>query len=625
MKTGLSKSHSNGRGALLVAALVGLFAGLCTPAGDARAVAARQSDASGFVTLALPPGGAVRVENQRGPVEVEVWDEPSVGVSSSGGESRATRRAARRRSPVQIEKTERLLSILVPRATAATGQGEVSLRVRLPRDARAQVFASAGAVELRGVPSQISAQTVSGDIRLSLPAGAGAEVVAHSLNGVVSFDGGGAGPAAEYAGRKFETRVGAGGAVARLFSGRGRIQIETRGESANVGGRSEDANARRPEPTPVEKPVARLWPDVVKRRPAPEQTDPATRPHPPGLPPPQSGDVPVRERDTSAAETAAKSPPRLEGQGAGQRPGAQPTPTAPEEVDEDEVIRVESDLVTVNVSVVDRAGGRGLVGLTREEFRLYEDNVEQQVEHFEAASAPFDLVLLIDLSGSTGRVTDLIRAATLRFIDAARAQDRIAVVTFAGATQVVSPLTADRAALRAAVRAMGPPVGDTRLYDASAAALELLDRTASPQRRRAVVLMSDGLDSTLPNVTGTGSQLSYEELRSRVEEFEGLFYSIWTSTEYEAFSPLDIQPETFDLAAQRMEALAETGGGVFYEVERLEDLAGAYERVVEDLGTVYSLSYRPTNRERDGRFRAIRVRVTRPNAVARGRRGYYAN
>ena len=102
--------------------------------------------------------------------------------------------------------------------------------------------------------------------------------------------------------------------------------------------------------------------------------------------------------------------------------------------------------------------------------------------------------------------------------------------------------------------------------------------------------MSDGLDSTMPNVTGVGSQLPYEELRDRVQEFEGLFYSIWTSTEYEAFSPLDIQPETFDLAHDRLQELAEAGGGVFYDVERLEDLAGAYERVVEDLGTVYSLS-----------------------------------
>jgi VWFA-related protein len=96
-------------------------------------------------------------------------------------------------------------------------------------------------------------------------------------------------------------------------------------------------------------------------------------------------------------------------------------------------------------------------------------------------------------------------------------------------------------------------------------------------------------------------------------------------TEYSSLSPLDIQPETYDLAHDEMEQLAEAGGGIFYEVEKLEDLSDAYERVVADLGTVYSLSYRPTNRLRDGKWRTIRVAVARPNAVTRGKRGYYAN
>ena len=128
------------------------------------------------------------------------------------------------------------------------------------------------------------------------------------------------------------------------------------------------------------------------------------------------------------------------------------------------------------------------------------------------------------------------------------------------------------------------------------------------------------------NVTGRGSTLAYEELRSRAQEFDGILYAVWTNTEfYEAFSPQDIQPETYDLAHDRMKELADAGGGAFYEVDRLEDLAGAYERVVADLGTVYSLSYRPTNKVRDGSWRAIRVTLPRhPNAVARGRRGYFA-
>jgi hypothetical protein len=110
-----------------------------------------------------------------------------------------------------------------------------------------------------------------------------------------------------------------------------------------------------------------------------------------------------------------------------------------------------------------------------------------------------------------------------------------------------------------------------------------------------------------------------------IQEFDGVLYTLWLNTEYEAMSPLDTQPEAFDAGHDRMKEMADAGGGVFYEVERLTDLAGAYEQVVADLGTMYSLAYRPSNSMRDGRWRAIRIGVNRTNAVPRGKRGYYAN
>ena len=115
------------------------------------------------------------------------------------------------------------------------------------------------------------------------------------------------------------------------------------------------------------------------------------------------------------------------------------------------------------------------------------------------------------------------------------------------------------------------------------------------------------------------------ECSHRGKEFDGVIYSIWTDTQsYEPLSPLDIQQETFDLAHNHMKELADAGGGAFYECEKLEDLAGSYDRVVADLGTLYTLAYRPTNKVRDGAWRTIRVNVNRPNAVARGKRGYFA-
>jgi Ca-activated chloride channel homolog len=555
------RRKGNGFGAPAVA-LALLLAGVALPARGG----AQQGVGEGALTLALPPGGEVSVENRRGGVSVEVWGEGHVALSAV---TEGAGRGARRRLPVRVERSERGLAIKVERAAAQAAR--VDLKLSVPAASRLSVHTSEGELVVVGAPASLSAQTISGDLRLTLPAPADADVTAQSLNGSVALGAGvAAGPGPRERRGKFQARLGAGGRQVRLFSGRGRIHLDAR---ADFG-----ALAR-----------------------------PAANPSP-ALPPDRTDRVSVEPDDNTPVRRPTPPPPEQ-----------------PQEVDEDEVVRVESELVTLNVSVVERASGRGLVGLTAGDFRLYEDNVEQSVEHFESSDAPFDLVLLLDLSGSTARVTDTIRRAAWRFIEATRAQDRVAVVAFASSPQVVSPLTSDRRRLRDAIERMAPPQGDTRLYDAVAHALEFAARETERSRRRAVILMSDGLDSTMPNVTGEGSTLPFEEVRNRAQEFDGVLYTIWTSTEYEAFSDADIQPETFELAEEQMRGLAEAGGGLFYSVERLEDLAGAYERVVADLGTVYSLSYRPTNKRRDGSWRAIHIRLPRrPDAVARGRRGYFA-
>jgi VWFA-related protein len=560
------KSKSNGLRPCLAALLV-LSLSFVSLAGVARIAASQSSEGvgAGFVSVAMPASGEVSVENRRGGIRVEVWAEDYVAVAAS---LQAPKGAARRKLPVAIERGENSLTIRVERATGANSP-RVDLKLRIPASARLKATTSDGELEINGVPASLSAQTLSGDLRFSAPLPLDASVTAQSLNGTVTL---GEGVEASGAGGrvvrgKFQLRFGAGARAVNLFSGRGRISLTALSEAL--------------EASATAKPVTRK----------PRVDDAQDR-----------GPIaPAPARTPRPAET-------------------------PQEVDEDEVVRVESDLVTLNFSVVDRASGRGLTGLASSDFKIYEDNVEQRIEHFGSADAPFDLLLLLDLSGSTARVTDTIRAAARRFVAATRPQDRIAIMTFAGETQIVAPPTSDRAALRESIDRIAAPAGDTRLYDSLASALNYMTRRADPARRRAVILMSDGLDSTLPNVTGTGSTATYDDVRSLVQEFEGVVYTLWTNTEYEAFSPDDIQPETFDLAHDRMQEFAAAGGGAFYEVEKLEDLAGAYERVVADLGTVYSLSYSPTNKQRDGRWRAIRVRLPRlTDAVARGKRGYFAN
>lgn len=325
--------------------------------------------------------------------------------------------------------------------------------------------------------------------------------------------------------------------------------------------------------------------------------------------------------------TVLTDPPELIGKdNAKPAAGASTGPVPGDEISEGDVIRVESQLVTLNISVIDRGTNRGLVGLAQSDFKLYEDGDEQRIVQFESSNAPFDLVLLIDLSGSTKEVVKLIRAAALRFVTAARPADRIGVITFAGEPSVVSTLTADRELLRQRIETIDTARGDTKLYDATNSAMAELLKDSKKSRRSAIVLMSDGLDGTIPGISGQiGSRVSYPETLRNIQEFDGVLYTLWLNTEYEAMSPLDTQPEAFDAGHDRMKEMADAGGGVFYEVEKLTDLAGAYEQVVTDLGTMYSLAYRPTNNGRDGRWRTIRIGVNRANAVPRGKRGYYAN
>lgn len=578
---------------------------LCVLASSALVpgAAARQSegarDDAGFVSFALARGSTVEIDNRRGGVRVEVTEGEQVELSAveqgattptaaratrGRGAARTKARAPQRRAmPVSVQHVGDSLKITVTRAATAAAP-RVDLTVRVPSYANLKVATSDGTLEVLGRPAALSAQTISGDLTLGLPTPPDADVTAQSLNGSLTVGEGLDSAGARVVRGKFQTRWGSGSARVNLFSGRGRISLDSLDALAD-----EEVTLHVSERGKNQIALGRMGANT------------------------QAGQPRVKETPDSAPFKPAAPKP-------------EPSET-PQEVDDDEVVRVESDLVTVNVSVVDRASGRGMAGLTASDFHVYEDNVEQRVEHFESAEGPFDLLLLLDLSGSTARVTDTIRAAARRFVESTRARDRVAIVAFAGDAQLVSPLTADRAALYSAIERIARPEGDTRFYDAVGYALEYMTRTQDPARRRAVIVLSDGLDSTLPNVTGRGSTLAYEELRSRAQEFDGILYAVWTNTEfYEAFSPADIQPETYDLAHDRMKELADAGGGVLYEVERLEDLSGAYERVVADLGTVYSLSYHPTSKRRDGRWRAIRIRLPRlPSAVARGRRGYFAN
>jgi VWFA-related protein len=513
------------------------------------------ADTSGGIQIEFPAGGQLRIENELGEVSAETWNEKYISVATTEGG------AAAKGSSVVIENRGQGLIIRVVRRKAVplTSVVPINLAILIPESARVEVITRSGPASLRGMPASATINSVSGDVKVELPANANVDLVARATRGLVKSD--------------LPRLAGANTHVlqARLGTGRQPLKLNTdTGNITLVPGQDSRAIVK----NNVEGP----------RPPAPLQV----------------------EVGTKAAGTPA---PPLDAQ----------------EIGEGDVIRVDSQLVTLNVSVIDRNTNRGLLGLTKSDFKLFENGAEQQILQFDSSSAPFDLLLVIDLSGSTREVVKLIRAAALRFVQAARPSDRIGVITFAAQPALVSPLTEDRQLLRERITEMNTLGGDTKLYDAADFALSQTLNNSKNPRRTAVIVMSDGLDGNIPGVQGEGSRLPYTDLLNRVREFDGVLYTLWLNTEYEALSPLDTQPEAFDAGYDRMKELADTGGGVFYEVERLDDLAGAYERVVADLGTVYSLAYRPTDKSRNGKWRAIRVNIARPAAVARGKHGYYAN
>jgi hypothetical protein len=183
------------------------------------------------------------------------------------------------------------------------------------------------------------------------------------------------------------------------------------------------------------------------------------------------------------------------------------------EIDPKDVIKVETNLVSLNVSVFNSKLRMFVGSLTKDDFRVLDNNQEQTVTYFASTDVPFDLVLLIDLSGSTKDKRDLIKKSTLRFIQAARPGDKLAIVTFSDTPTVIAPLTLDRAQLAGSVNNMKGE-GGSRVWDAVKFTLDNVIGPKSMERRRAVVLISDGVDNAFasPNHLGLRGSTTFADL-----------------------------------------------------------------------------------------------------------------
>jgi VWFA-related protein len=380
---------------------------------------------------------------------------------------------------------------------------------------------------------------------------------------------------------------------------------------------------------------------------------------------------------TQAPTQAPQQRPRRVGTPTDQSQPAKPSPnadgrTGPVEVGDDEVLRVDTQLVPVPVVVRDKSG-RPVANLRAENFTLYEDGRPQRITNFSTTDAPFEIALLLDTSGSTREDIGLIRRAANLFIDQLRPGDRVSIVSFntkqegknsLATVEVKSPLTDDRQKLHDALDQIGSSNG-TPYYDAlERVAMEVFREPPREEvkGRRALVALTDGVDSS--------SDAEFSEARARLRQSGIISYFIQVNTEdfvedrllrdcqddgrlslskvqlqryrriyassadaadyanfcqMGSFERMDISRKLYQLARGEMQTLAKDTGGRTFDALDLRDARRAFSEVAEEIGKLYSLGYYPTNKTRDGSFRQIKVEVRGvPGAQVTAREGYQA-
>ncbi len=332
-------------------------------------------------------------------------------------------------------------------------------------------------------------------------------------------------------------------------------------------------------------------------------------------------------------------------------------------------VKLNVDSVTLNVSVVDRNSGRSIPKLQKEDFLVYEDGVLQQIDTLAQSEAPFNLLLLIDVSGSTQSYMPSIRKAAMNFVRQSKANDRIALATFNSRVQLVLGFTNDHDAASRAIQSIQAG-GGTAFYDALMACVDQYFRDV--EGRGAIVVFTDGVDNQLFGERTEGSFVKFDELYRRVQEIEPVIYNIFFDTQgtyptgtreigpasqggvigvlgdiirggrttgsypptYPTPTPTpypsprvtsEAERAAYEEAARELLMIADQTGGRFYRMRQIEELLTVYSQIADDLRVQYEISYSPSNHKYDGKWREIRVQVkNHPRAVVRTRKGYYA-
>jgi Ca-activated chloride channel family protein len=281
---------------------------------------------------------------------------------------------------------------------------------------------------------------------------------------------------------------------------------------------------------------------------------------------------------------------------------AAPEPAAITQDQQDEVLRVSTDLVVLNVTVLDK-NGKFVTGLKRGDFAIVEDGVEQKIANFGAEETPFAAAVLLDTSGSMESRLTLGRSAAIRFLDGLRDEDVAAVYSFDTKVEQWGDFSPGRD-LPARVYTLKTRTM-TALNDAIVRAAE--DLAKREEKRRAILVLSDGGENY--------SRASSDKALDRASLAAATIYGVNMAE----------QGAKRDLAASAiLRNLAEKSGGIYIDTPGGLQLKDSLAAIAEELGHQYTLTYRPSNRARDGKWRTVQVKIAKPDVTLRTRKGYRA-
>ena len=305
---------------------------------------------------------------------------------------------------------------------------------------------------------------------------------------------------------------------------------------------------------------------------------------------------------------------------------------------DDDPIRVDSAVVRLNVGVADQRG-RPITSLSQMDFSLFEDNVRQEIISFEQTSAPFSVVMLLDMSGSTMSFRQNIKLSASRFLDALAPEDRVAVVEFYSRVRLLNGFTTDRRRAAFSIAAANGR-GDTDLYKAIEFSLDLLSKEQS--KRKAIVVLSDGIDTqqqnldrdalvdlpdeAIPAAIRPGENATLNRVLEIADREGVTIYplALPTGDPTRLADPTPRQIAMFQAARDRLQIIADRTGGTLNAIRRLEEMGRLYGEIAADLRTLYTIEYAPSNLTRDGKWRSISIKVRDPALISRTRPGYFA-